>query len=93
MEQLDSTLVVIHDPSILVPVELLEANEEPDACEEVRDEAELYDEVKHLVDLIELLLLDTTVQHLNDELVEVLLVDAELEQFQVSQEDVLWIVD
>ena len=57
----------------------------------MRHEAELHYKVKHLIDLVQLLLFNTTVKHLHNKLVEVFLVRCEFDQFQVSEKDVLWI--
>jgi hypothetical protein len=85
--------MIVLDPAIVVPIPLLISKKEPHACKEVRDEAELDYKIKHFIDFIQLLLFYTTRKHFDDKLVEVFLVCRELEQFEISQEDVLWIVD
>ena len=76
-----------------MPVKLLVTDKQPDTGKEMRNKAQLNHEVEHFINFVELLLLDTAVKHFDNKLVEVLLVNTELEQFQITQENILGIVD
>ena len=76
-----------------MPVQLLVSDKQPDAGKEVRDEAELDNQVEHFVDFVKLLFLDTAVKHFDNKLVEVFLVNTKFEQFKIPKKDVLGVVD
>ena len=69
------------NPPISIFLMLLGPDEEPAASKEVRDKEHHYEEVKNVYALEELLLLEVVTEELKKELVDILLVSSEPNQF------------